>query len=113
MGMQKIKKGDTVSVIAGKDKGRTGVVLRVVLPKNPVRGLKVVVEGVNIVKKHTKPDPSQEKPGGIIEKELPIHISNVAILNTTTNKIDGVAFKKGEDGRKIRVYKSNAEALDV
>jgi large subunit ribosomal protein L24 len=106
--MRKIKKGDSVTVIAGKDKGRVGVILQMVQDGN-----KVLVEGANLVKKHVKGNPNQDKPGGIIQKEAPIHISNVAIYNDATGKRDRVNFKLGEDGRKIRIFKSTGKTIDV
>ena len=106
--MRKIKKGDEVIVIAGKDKGRRGTVLQV-LPKVD----RVLVETVNIVKRHTKPNPQRGVAGGIIEKEAPIHVSNVAIYNSVTGKADRVGFKTLEDGRKVRYFKSNDEVLDA
>jgi len=105
--MRKIKKGDEVVVLAGKDKGRRGTVLRV-LPND-----KVFVENVNMVKKHQKPNPMKDTPGGIIEKEAPIHISNVAIFNPATGKADRVGFKRLDDGRKVRFFKSNQEVIDA
>lgn len=115
--MQKIKSGDNVVVLAGKDKGRHGKVLRVLKPKLPkpgrrTSGAKVVVEGVNLVKKHTKKNSAQNKPGEIISKEAPLHISNVALLNATTNKADKVGFKVLEDGSKVRIFKSSGEVID-
>lgn len=104
---QKIKKGDVVIVIAGKDKGRQGEVTR------RVKDDYVLVEGINRVKKHVKPNPERGIDGGIVEKEKPIHISNVAILNSTTGKADRVGFKFLQDGRKVRFLKSNNELIDV
>ena len=98
--MRKIKTDDEVIVIAGKDKGKRGKVARVLDEQ------RVVVSGVNIIKKHTKPNPQANVPGGIVEKEAPIQVSNVAIFNAETNKADRVGFKV-EDGKKIRVFKSN------
>lgn len=106
--MNNIRKGDQVVVIAGKDKGKRGVVLKVSSTDD-----QVVVENINMVKRHTKGNPMQGKPGGIIEKEMPIHISNVAIWNPVTNKADRVGFKTLEDGRKVRVFKANSEVVDV
>lgn len=105
--MRKIVKGDDVVIIAGKHKGASGVVLRVIDEE------RVVVENVNIVKRHTKPNPRLGNPGGIIEKEAPVHISNVALFNPVTNKPDRVGFKALEDGRKVRYFKSNGEVVDV
>ncbi len=105
--MRKIKKGDDVVVLAGKDKGRRGTVLRV------MPDMKLVVEGVNKVKKHAKPNPMQNAPGGIIEKEMPIQGSNVALFNPVTQKADRVGIKSLEDGRKVRFFKSNGEVVDA
>lgn len=103
--MQKIKKDDQVIVITGKDKGKTGVITRL------MDDGRVYVSGVNMMKRHTKGDPQQGKPGGIIEKEAPIQASNVAIYNSATNKADRVGIKV-EDGKKVRVFKSTGEAID-
>ena len=107
MGM-KIKKDDEIIVLAGKDKGRTGKVLRV-LPK----AKKVLIEGVNLVKKHKRPNPQKNEQGGIVEKEMPLAVSNVAILNPVTKKADRVWFKHLEDGRKVRCFRSNNEQVDI
>jgi len=104
--MNKIKKGDEVIVITGKDKGKRGTVARVLEGQ-------VVVENVNMIKKHQKPNPMAGVSGGIIEKESPLHISNVAIYNRATGKADRVGFKVLEDGRKVRVFKSNQEVIDA
>lgn len=106
--MNKIRKGDEVVVLAGKDKGKRGTVNRV-LPGVD----KVVVENVNMVKRHTKGNPMQGTPGGIIEKEMPIEVSNVALWNPVTRKADRVGFRFLEDGRKVRYFKSNNEVVDV
>ena len=106
--MQKIKKGDDVIVITGKDKGKRGSVVRVVSEEG-----RVVVENVNIAKKHQKPNPAANVPGGIIEKEMPLDISNVAIFNPVTEKADRVGIKVLEDGRKVRYFKSNGEVIDA
>jgi len=98
--MRKIKADDEVIVIAGKDKGKRGKVARVLDEQ------RVIVSGVNIIKKHTKPNPQANIAGGIVEKEAPIQVSNVAIFNSETEKADRVGFKF-EDGKKIRVFKSN------
>lgn len=105
--MRKIRKGDDVIVLAGKDKGRRGTVLRVVDEE------RVIVEGVNKVKKHQKPNPLRGEAGGIVEKEMPIHISNVALFNPATQKGDRVGFRILEDGRKVRYFKSTGEVLDA
>jgi len=105
--MRKIRKGDNVVVIAGKDKGKRGAVMRV-LDENFL-----LVEGVNSVKKHQKPNPMKGTTGGIVSKEMPIHVSNVALFNPTTQKADRIAIKKLDDGRRVRIYKSNGEMLDA
>jgi large subunit ribosomal protein L24 len=106
--MYRIKKGDEVVVLTGKDKGKRGVVLRVM---NDVE--KVLVENINMAKRHTKGNPTQGSPGGIIEKELPIHLSNVAIWNPVLNKADRVGIKTLEDGKKVRFFKRNNEVVDI
>lgn len=103
--MRKMRQGDEVVVIAGKDKGKQGKVIRMVSAE------RIVVENVNITKRHTKGNPLQGKAGGIIDKEMPIHISNVALLNPMTYKPDRVGFKILEDGRKVRYFKSNGEVV--
>ncbi len=105
--MRKIRKGDEVMVIAGKDKGKRGAVLRVLSDDY------LLVEGANRVKKHQKPNPMKGTTGGIVDKEMPLHISNVAIFNPGTQKPDRIGFKFTDDGRKVRVFKSNGEMLDV
>ena len=102
----KIKKGDNVMVVTGKDKGKTGEVLSVLPAK-----VRLLVRGVNIVKRHTK--PSQTAPGGIIERENAIHISNVALVDPTSNKATKIGFRILEDGRKVRFSKSSSEILDA
>lgn len=104
--MRKLRKNDQVIVRIGKDKGKQGVIDQVLPDKN-----KVIVRGVNLVKKHQKPNPNKNQPGGIINKEMPIDISNVAIFNSETNKADKVVFKT-EDNKKIRVYKSTQKPLN-
>jgi large subunit ribosomal protein L24 len=105
--MRKIRKGDNVVVIAGKDKGKRGSVLVTVDAE------RVVVEGVNRVKKHQRPNPMKNAPGGIVEMEKSIHVSNVAILNPATQQADRVGFRLLDDGRKVRVFKSNGEMVDA
>jgi large subunit ribosomal protein L24 len=105
--MEKIRKGDDVVVIAGKDKGKRGTVLRVVDARH------LVVEGVNRVKKHQRPNPMKGQTGGIVDKDMPIDISNVALFNPQTKKGDRVGFKLMDDGRKVRVFKSNGEMIDA
>jgi len=102
--MRKIRKGDEIVVITGKDKGKRGTVLRVLDEK-------VVVEGVNVAKKHQKPNPIRGVAGGIVEKTMPINVSNVAIFNPASQKADRVGFKTLEDGRKVRVFKSSGEVI--
>lgn len=114
MQKSKIKKGDSVILIAGKDKGRQGEVKAVILKKNcRIPRLQVTVEGANLIKKHVKPNPAKEIQGGIVEFEAPIDISNVAILNRETGEADRIGFRVLEDGRKVRVYKSTGEVVDV
>jgi len=105
--VNKIRKGDDVIVIAGKDKGKRGSVLRV---RDDDR---LLVEGINSVKKHAKPNPVKGEAGGIVSKEMPIHISNVALFNAASKRADRVGFKILEDGRKVRVFKSNGEVVDA
>lgn len=105
--MNKIRKGDNVVVITGRDKGRRGTVLRILGDD------RVQVDGINIVKRHTKPNPVKGQPGGILEKEMPIHISNIALVNPATQKADRVGFKVLDDKRKVRVFKSNSESVEV
>jgi large subunit ribosomal protein L24 len=104
--MRKIKKDDDVIVLTGKDKGSRGSVLRVL-------GDRVLVSGVNKVKKHEKPNPMKGTNGGIVEMEKPIHVSNVAIFNAAAKKADRVGIKTLEDGRKVRVFRSNGEVIDA
>lgn len=104
--MKNIRKGDQIVVIAGKDKGRRGTVLR-------VDDDHVVVEGVNVVKKHQKPNPNRNVNGGIIEKEMPLHISNVMLFNPVTGKGDRVGVKALADGRRVRIFRSTKEVVDV
>jgi large subunit ribosomal protein L24 len=103
--MEKIRKGDDVVVTTGRDKGRRGTVLSCL--ENDL----LLVEGVNRVKKHTRPNPMKGQAGGIVEKEMPIHLSNVALFNPGTQKGDRVGFKVLEDGSKVRVFKSNGELV--
>ena len=105
--MFKLKKGDEIIVITGKDKGKRGTILRM-MPNN-----KVVVENVNMAKKHQKPNPNAGVAGGIVEQEMPLNVSNVAIFNTATGKADRVGFKILDDGRKVRFFKSNDEVIDA
>ena len=105
--MQRIKKGDQVIVIAGKDKGRRGTVLRV------EDGGRVVVENLNVAKKHQRPNPQKGVAGGIVEQEKSIDASNVMLFNPTTQKSDRVGFRRLTDGRKVRFFKGNGEVLDT
>ena len=102
--MNRIRKGDQVIVTAGKDKGKKGEVVR-------VAGDKVVIANINIIKRHTKPNPQAGQPGGVIEREAPIHISNVMLFNPASGKGERVATKVLEDGRKLRVFRSSGEAI--
>jgi large subunit ribosomal protein L24 len=104
--MRKIKKGDNVVVIAGKDKGKRGDVAKYVDDTH------VIVNGINTVRRHTKPNPMKNQPGGIISQEAPIHISNVAIWNPVTQKPDRIGFRMMQDGRKLRFFKSNGEQIN-
>jgi large subunit ribosomal protein L24 len=105
--MEKIRKGDDVIVTTGRDKGKRGTVLRIVDSRH------LVVEGVNRVKKHQRPNPMKNQTGGIVDKDMPIDISNVALFNPQTKKADRVGFKLMQDGRKVRVFKSNGEMVDA
>jgi large subunit ribosomal protein L24 len=105
--MEKIRKGDDVVVIAGRDKGKRGTVLRC------LEDAYLLVEGVNRVKKHSKPNPMKGQPGGIVEKEMPIHLSNIALFNPAAQKGDRVGFKVLDDGRKVRVFKSSGELVEA
>lgn len=105
--MNKIRKGDDVIVLTGRDKGKRG---KVALRKDDSH---LVVEGVNLVKKHTKPNPMKGEAGGIVEKTMPIHQSNVAIFNVATGKADRVGIKMLADGKRVRVYKSSGEEIKV
>ena len=105
--MNRIKKGDEVIVISGRDKGKRGAVLRRAGDEH------VVVEGVNRARKHARPNPMKGITGGIVDKDLPIHVSNVALFNPATQKGDRVGIKSLEDGRKVRVFKSNGEQVDA
>jgi large subunit ribosomal protein L24 len=105
--MQRIRKGDRVVVTTGRDKGRQGTVIRVTDDEH------LVIENVNMVKKHQKPNPQRNVAGGIVQKETPIHISNVALFNPATKKGDRVGFKTLDNGRKVRIFKSNGEVVDA
>ena len=103
----KIRKGDNVVVLSGRDKGRRGAVLKV------LEGGQVIVEGVNKVKKHTRANPQTNNPGGIVDKEMPLPVSKVALWNPSAKKGDRVGFKKLADGKKVRFFKSNGEMIDA
>ena len=105
--MKRIRKGDEVVVLAGRDKGKRGTVLRRVDAEH------VVVEGVNRVKKHQRPNPMKGETGGIIDKDLPIHVSNVALFNPATKKADRAGIKVLDGGKKVRVFKDNGEQVDA
>ena len=105
--MNRIRKGDEVSVLSGRDKGKRGTVLRRIDAEH------VVVEGVNRVKKHQRPNPMKGEQGGIVDKDLPIHVSNIALYNPGTQKADRAGVKTLEDGRKVRVFKSNGEQVEA
>ena len=105
--MNQIRRGDEVVVLTGKDRGRRGVVL------SRVGDERVVVEGVNRAKKHVRPNPLKGEVGGIVEKEMPLHISNVALFNPAVQKGDRVGIRVLEDGRKVRFFKSNGELVDA
>ena len=105
--MEKIRKGDDVVITTGKDKGKRGTVLHRVDEEH------VLVEGVNRAKKHVKPNPVKGVAGGIVDKDMPIHISNVALFNSATKKADRVGFRLLDDGRKVRVFKSNGELVNA
>lgn len=108
MAIRRLKKGDEVIVLTGRNRGQRGNVRSV-----DAANERVVVEGVNIVKRHTKPNPQKGATGGIMEKEMPIHVSNVALFNPVTGKGDRVGVKTLEDGRKVRVFKSTGEVVDL
>ena len=105
--MNKIRKGDQVIVTTGRDKGKRGTVTRRVDEQH------IIVEGVNVVKKHQRPNPMKGMTGGIVEKEMPLHISNVALFNPGTKKADRVGIRKLEDGKRVRFFKSNGESVDA
>jgi large subunit ribosomal protein L24 len=105
--MRKIKKGDDVVVLTGRDKGKRGTVLRVVDDEH------VLVENVNLVKKHQKGNPQRGVANGIVDKEMPLHVSNVGLYNPQAGRADRVGFKVLEDGRKVRIFKSDGEVVDV
>ena len=105
--MSKIRKGDDVVVLSGRDKGKRGTVLQI------IENSRILVDNVNVIKKHVKPNPNRGETGGIIEREAPIQMSNVALFNPNTNKADRVGYKVLEDGRKVRVFKSDGEVADI
>ena len=105
--MSKLRKGDDVVILSGRDKGKRGTVLQI------IENNRILVDNVNVIKKHVKPNPNRGETGGIIEKEAPIQISNVALFNPNTNKADRVGYKVLEDGRKVRVFKADGEVADI
>ena len=105
--MARIRKGDNVVVRTGRNRGKRGTVMRV------LRDDRLVVEGVNVVKRHTRPNPQRGTQGGIVQKEMPVHISNVGIFNPATGKADRIGFRWLEDGRKVRIFRSTGEVVDV
>ena len=105
--MRKFRKGDQVVVLTGRDKGRQGAVIRVLDDDQ------LIVEGINLVKRHQRPNPQAGKQGGIVQKEMPMHVAKVAIWNPTTKKADRVGFKVLADGKKVRRFSSNGEMLDA
>ena len=105
--MRKIRKGDDVIILTGRDRGKRGTVLSIVDTEH------LLVEGVNRVKKHQRPNPMKGVTGGIIDKEMPLHVSNVALFNPASKKGDRVGIRVMEDGRRVRYYKSNGEVIDV
>jgi len=105
--MRKIKKGDDVVVVTGRDRSKRGTVLRIVDESH------LLIEGINRVKKHQRPNPAKGETGGIIDKEMPIHVSNVALFNPVTKKADRIGIRQLEDGRRVRYFKSNGEVVDV
>ena len=105
--MQRIRKGDEVIVLAGRDRGKRGTVLRIYTDE------RVLIDNVNIVKKHVRPNPNKGETGGIVEREAPIHVFNVAHYNPQTDKADRIGYKVLEDGRKVRYFRSNGEVVDL
>jgi large subunit ribosomal protein L24 len=105
--MRKIRKGDDVIVLTGRDRTKRGTVLRIVDADH------LLIEGVNRVKKHQRPNPTKGVTGGIIDKEMPIHVSNVALFNPVTKKADRIGIRQLEDGRRVRYFKSNGEVVDA
>lgn len=105
--MKKIRKGDQVIVLAGRDKGKRGAVLRV------LDEMRLLVQNINMVKRHTKPNPQRNVPGGIVDKEAPIHVSNIALVNPVTGKGERIGFKTLADGRKVRIWKKSGEVVDA
>lgn len=105
--MRKIKKGDDVIVVTGRDRSKRGTVLRIVDDEH------LLIEGINRVKKHQRPNPAKGETGGIIDREMPIHVSNVALFNPVTKKADRIGIRQLEDGRRVRYFKSNGEVVDV
>lgn len=106
--MRKIRKGDTVIALTGKDKGKQGKVLNISVAKSRAR-----VEGINLIKKHVKPNPQKNVVGGIVKQEAPINLTNLALYNPVTKRGDKVGIKKLEDGQRVRIFKSNGERVDI
>ena len=106
--MARFRKGDEVIVTAGRDKGRRGTIIKMIPERD-----RVIVEGINMVKKHQKPNPHANLPGGILDKEMPIHVSNVQIYNPVSKKGDRIGLKTLKDGQKVRFFKSDGEVIDV
>ena len=105
--MNRLKKGDMVIITAGKDKGKKGEIMKVIDLEN------LLISNINIAKKHVKPNPNKGVDGGVLEREMPIHISNIMIFNPLTIKGDRIGFKKLDSGKKVRIYKSNNEVVDI
>ncbi len=105
--MRKIKKGDDVVVLTGRDRSKRGTVLLIIDEEH------LLIEGINRVKKHQRPNPAKGVTGGIVDKEMPIHVSNVALFNPVTKKADRIGIRQLEDGRRVRYFKSNGEVVDV
>ena len=105
--MNRLKKGDQVYIIAGKDKGKLGIITQIINDE------KILVDGINLAKKHVKPNPNKNETGGIVEKEMPIHVSNAMIYNSKTKKADRVGILKLKDDKKVRIFKSTGEQIDL
>jgi len=105
--MNRLKKGDQVYIIAGKDKGKLGIISQIINDE------KILVDGINLAKKHVKPNPNKNETGGIVEKEMPIHVSNAMIYNVKTKKADRVGIIKLKNDKKVRIFKSTGEQIDL